>query len=304
MKKAMQLLTVLIVLSLVFIGCGGDDDEASGHIEVRGSDTMVNLGQNLSEAYMLEQDDVTVSVTGGGSGTGIAALIDNRVDLANVSRAFSDEEIEQANANDVEPFETIIGMDGLAVFANEDVGIDELTIDEVGGIFRGEITNWSEVGGPDREISMYGRQSNSGTYVFFRDNVLGDDFSSDVRRMNGTAQIIEGVRGDSDAIGYGGIGYTVDSENQPVEDISIINIALDEDSEYADPLVAENVETGKYPIARPLYNYTNGNPTGAERDYLEYILSETGQEVVVNAGFYPVSPEYQEYNEENFFTGE
>ncbi|MCK8823686.1 PstS family phosphate ABC transporter substrate-binding protein [Fuchsiella alkaliacetigena] len=296
-KKAVVLLVMLLTFSLIAVGCGGGD-EVTGNIEVRGSDTMVNLGQSLAEAYMEEQTGVAVSVTGGGSGTGIAALIDDRVDIANVSRAMSESEIEQANNNNVDPFEVVIGMDGLAVFANQDLGIEELTMDEVGAIFRGEITNWSEVGGPDAEISMYGRQSNSGTYVFFRDNVLGDDFSDDVRRMNGTAQIVEGVRSDNRAIGYGGIGYTVDSNNEVEDGLTVISIALDEDSEYATPLEPENVETGEYPIARPLYNYFNGQPEGAQLDYIEFILSEAGQEVAVSTGFYPVSPEYQEFNAE------
>ncbi|MCK8817774.1 PstS family phosphate ABC transporter substrate-binding protein [Natroniella sulfidigena] len=297
-KKSITLLSMLVVLGLMVIGCGGEDG-TSGHLDVRGSDTMVNVGQSLAESYMESQSDVTVSVTGGGSGTGVAAMIDGRVDVANVSRSMSDSEIEQAQANGVEPFEVVIGMDGLAVFTNDNLDLEGLTMDEISAIFRGEITNWSEVGGPDAEISMYGRQSNSGTYVFFRDNVLGDDFSSDVRRMNGTAQIVEGVMNDEYAIGYGGIGYTVDeASGEEEEGLNVINIAVDEDSEYATPLKPENVETGAYPIARPLFNYFNGQPDGAELDYIQFIVSDDGQEVVTRAGFYPISPEYQEFNQE------
>ncbi len=291
--------TFLVILLSVFLignlaGCDRADDS---NIEVRGSDTMVNLGQSLAEAYMGINDEVSISVTGGGSGTGISALIDGRVDIVNSSRAMKEEEIEQANDNNIEPFEVVIAMDGLAVFVNENIPVEELTVDEIGAIFRGDLTNWSELGGPDQTISMYGRQSNSGTYVYFRENVLKADFSDNVKRMNGTSQIIEGVSSDAHAIGYGGIGYTVD-DGEVVAGLTVLNIAVDEDSEAASPLIPENVETGKYPIARPLYNYTDGKPEGNIRKYIEFILNEKGQETAVNTGFYPVSPEFHEYNEQ------
>ncbi|WP_035571280.1 PstS family phosphate ABC transporter substrate-binding protein [Halonatronum saccharophilum] len=295
-KRGLFALITVILVGILLVGCGsqGGDDT---HIELRGSDTMVNLGQNLAEAYMERQDEVTLSVTGGGSGTGIAAMIDNRVDIANSSRAMRDSEIEQANDNGVDPFEIVIAMDGLAVFVNENVGVEKLTIDQVGAIFRGDITNWSELGGSDGEINMYGRQSNSGTYVYFRDNVVKEDFSDEVRQMNGTAQIIEGVRNDSFAIGYGGIGYTVDQNNHVVSGLNVLSMAADEDSKYVNPLDSKNVESGKYPIARPLYNYTDGNPEGAQLDYINFALSEEGQQVGVQTGFYPVSPEFREFNQ-------
>ncbi len=294
--KKIKLLSVLILSLMVvvfLVACDGDE----GNIEVRGSDTMVNLGQNLAETYMSQEGAASISVTGGGSGTGIAAMIDGRIDIANSSRAMTESEIEQAQNNNVNPFEVVIAMDGLAVFVNDNIEIEELTLNQVGAIFRGDITNWSKVGGPDREISMYGRQSNSGTFVYFRENVLKEDFSDNVRRMNGTAQIIEGVLNDIYAIGYGGIGYTVD-DDQVVEGLTVLKIAVDENSEAITPLDPENVETGKYPIARPLYNYTDGKPEGAILDYITFVLSDRGQETAVNSGFYPVSPEFQRFNEQ------
>ncbi|MCK8824670.1 PstS family phosphate ABC transporter substrate-binding protein [Fuchsiella alkaliacetigena] len=301
-----KVLAVFLALALV-VGAGitfsgeadaffgwfrSDDDQT--YAQVRGSDTMVNLGQSLAESFM-EQSDYDVSVTGGGSGTGIAALINNEVDIANVSREMSDSELEQAAANGVDVHTHVIAMDGLAVVVNENNPVRDLTIEEIGAIFRGDITNWSEVGGPDMEISMYGRQSNSGTYVFFRDNVLEDDYSDHKNRMNGTAQIIEGVLNDESAIGYGGIGYAV-SDGEARDGLGVINVAVDEDSEYATPLEPSNVETGAYPLARPLFNYTNGEPAGAVLDYLKFAIGSEGQEVAVDTGFYPISPDFDHYN--------
>ncbi|MEJ6950645.1 PstS family phosphate ABC transporter substrate-binding protein [Natronospora cellulosivora (SeqCode)] len=290
-KKVVLVFSILVLMFFV-VGC---DNTEQSNIEVRGSDTMVNLGQRLAEAYMENNDQVSISVTGGGSGTGIAAMIDNRVDIANSSRDMSDTEIRQARDNGVEPVEIAIAMDGLAVFVNDSIPISELTMDQVGAIFRGDISNWSELGGPDRTISMYGRQSNSGTFVYFREAVLKADFSDAVKRMNGTAQIIEGVINDNAAIGYGGIGYTVD-DDQVVDGLRVLKIAVDENSEAASPLVAANVESGAYPIARPLFNYTNGIPEGEILDYILFIIAEQGQETAVNAGFYPINPEYRAQN--------
>ena len=289
----------IIVLALIIIGAGfvvGRGILAEEFIQVRGSDTQVNLTQQLAETYMEEYSDATLSVTGGGSGTGIAALINGQVDIANSSREISETEIQQARDQGIEPVRIIIAMDGLSVITHEDNPVEALTVEEIGKIFRGEITNWKELGGEDREISPYGRQSNSGTFVYFRENVLQDDYTDKMMRMNGNAQIVEGVMADRGAIGYVGIGYVVE-DGKAVEGVNIINVAVDEDSEAATPLNPKNVATGKYPIARPLNQYIDGQPEGAIRDFMEFIVSEKGQEIAVNAGFYPISPEFQEENE-------
>ncbi len=294
--KLAEMSVLFLVLLIAVSSLGLGDIKASNYIQIRGSDTMVNLAQNLAENFMDEYDEYSVSVTGGGSGTGIAALINGQVDIANVSREMSEAEISQAEDNDVYPMNIAIAMDGLAVFTNESIELESLTVEQIGAIFRGDITNWSEVGGPDRAISLYGRQSNSGTFVYFRARVLQADYSDRMRRMNGTAQIVEAVKNDNTAIGYGGIGYTVE-DGQAVSGLNILKIAVDEETEPASPLIPENVETGLYPIARPLFNYTDGKPEGAIRAYIDYVLSETGQDIAVHTGFYPVSPEYREFNE-------
>lgn len=286
--------TVLMMLMVVVFGgtaMGGE------FLQVQGSDTMVNLAQNLAESYMDAHDDAVIAVTGGGSGTGVAALINRTVDIANISRLFSETEMEQAKNNTVDPVRIIIAMDGLSVITHESIGIDALTVEEIGAIFRGDITNWAQVGGPDRRITLYGRQSNSGTYVYFRANILKDDYSMAKRQMNGNAQIVEAVLNDTGGIGYVGIGYVVDG-GQPLPGLTILNVAVDEDTPAASPLVPENVQTGLYPIARPLNMYIDGEPEGVIRNFFEFVLSDAGQQVAVNIGFYPVSPEYQKMNAE------
>ncbi|WP_027339229.1 PstS family phosphate ABC transporter substrate-binding protein [Halonatronum saccharophilum] len=306
-KRSLTLALVLMLsVGVVFSLSGEVDaffnffrrDAEQTYAQVRGSDTMVNISQALAEAFM-DEYDYDISVTGGGSGTGVAAMINNEIDIANVSRDMSDSEIQQARANGVEVYRYIIAMDGLAAIVNDSNPVRNLTLDQIGAIYRGDITNWSELGGPDMEITMYGRQSNSGTFVYFRENVVKDDFSDAKRQMNGTAQIVEAVRADSSAIGYVGIGYAVDDSGNERDGLGIVDVALDQNSEYASPLDAQNVATGAYPLARPLNNYTNGEPSGAVLEYLQFVMSDKGQQVAVETGFYPISPEFQRINEQN-----
>lgn len=315
MKKWFCFLLAAIML-LATAGCGGAGSETTsgsegvdggtagttggsrgGMVQVRGSDTEVNLVQRLAEEFMAQNPGVQVAVTGGGSGTGIAALINKEIDIANASREMTEEEIAQARANGVEPLRFIFAMDGLSVIINAANPVQELDLDQVGAIYRGEITNWQDVGGPDMPISLYGRQSNSGTFVFFRDVVLKGDYSPQMKGMNGNAQIVEGVTGDPAGIGYVGIGYAMDREGNEVEGIKVVGIKAG--GETVMPTM-DNVTSGKYPLTRPLNHYTNGQPQGAVRGFLEFELSARGQEIVVEEGFYPVTPEYQAVNQTNF----
>ncbi|MEC9489261.1 MAG: phosphate ABC transporter substrate-binding protein [Halanaerobium sp.] len=301
-KKLMALfIGILLVLGL--LGCGqgqqeGAEQQNNEIIQIKGSDTEVNLVQRLAEEFM-EDSKIKLAVTGGGSGVGISALINNQVDIANASRTMKDEEIKQAEEEAVEPVRFVIAMDGLAVIANGSNKIDELTTEQLGRIFRGEITNWQEVGGKDQKISLYGRQSNSGTFVFFRDAVLKGDYSADMKRMNGNAQIVEAVKADEAGIGYVGVGYVVAEDGNPVEGLKIIKVAKDDSSPAVSPLQPENVKDGTYPLARPLNQYVNGKPAGSILEFIKYELSEEGQKIVVEEGFYPISPEYSELNQRN-----
>lgn len=295
MKKVL-LVAFLMVFTLM---AGMGQVEANdGFFEIRGSDTQVNLTGNLAEAFMDLNPEAVISVTGGGSGTGIAGIINNQFALANSSREISEAEMEQARERGVEPVRIVIALDALSVVVHEDNPVSELTVDQIGAIFRGEITNWSEVGGEDKEINMYGRQSNSGTYVFFREYVVKGDYSEDKMRMNGNAQIVEGVLSDDSGIGYVGVGYTVD-EGEVIDGLKMVNVAIDENSPYVSPMDPANVADGSYPVARPLHHYSNGQPEGMVREYIEFVLSDEGQQVAVDSGFYPITDEYREINREN-----
>lgn len=295
-SKFYLLVILTVAIALALVGCGRGSQQSA--IQIKGSDTEVNVVQHLAEVYM-ENSDAKMSVTGGGSGTGIAALINNEVDIANSSRVMKEAEIENAKNNDVNPVRFIIAMDGLTMVVNEENPVKELTVDEIGKIFKGEISNWNEVGGPDLPISLYGRQSNSGTYIFFRDYVLKGDYSQHMKRMNGNSQIVESLKTDQAGISYVGVGYAVDENNNEVEGLNIVNVAIDENSKAVSPLKAENVKNGTYPLARPLNQYTNGQPKGNVLDFIKYELSEEGQQIVVEEGFYPVSPEFQKINDKN-----
>jgi phosphate transport system substrate-binding protein len=293
-----RVLSFVIIIGL-FIGCGsGRERTDRTQIQINGSDTEVNLVQSLAEAYMNKYPNVRIAVTGGGSGTGIAAIINGQTDIANSSRPMRDSELEQARQRGVEPLPIVFAIDGLAVVTHESNPVPSLTIDQVGGIYRGEIVNWREVGGPDQAITLYGRQSNSGTYIYFRDHVVKGDYSGRMRNMNGTAQIVEAVRNDISGIGYVGIGYVADHEGTVISRINVVNIAADQNSPAVSPLDPENVMSGDYPISRALYQYTNGLPEGDMLAFIQWELSEEGQQVVALSGYYPVSNKYMQLNRE------
>lgn len=299
---------LLIILSIMLISgltaCGGEDKQPQtkkankDYIQIKGSDTEVNLVQRFAETYMKDVD-VNISVTGGGSGTGISALINGQVDIADASRTMKETEIKQAKNNDIEPVRAVIAMDGLSVITPTANPVKELTMKEIGKIFRGEITNWKQLGGQDLEISLYGRQSNSGTFVYFRDKVLKSDYSANMKRMNGNAQIVEAIKSDQAGIGYVGVGYVTDDEGNKVKGLSIINVAKTETAKAVSPLEPENVKSGDYPLARPLNQYFDGQPEGAILDFVKFELSEAGQEIAIEEGFYPVSPEFEKLNRKN-----
>ncbi len=265
-------------------------------LQIKGSDTLINLVQALSEQYMQKNPGSYIAVTGGGSGTGVAALINNKCDIANASRLMKAKEIEQALNNNVKVNRIVIALDGLSVIVNADNPLFRLTMGEIGKIFRGEVTNWSEVGGENMPITLYGRQSNSGTFVFFRDAVLKGDYSQKMNRMNGNAQIVAAIKQDKSGIGYVGVGYVKNATG-----LTVLKVAANPKADYASPLNSADVKSGKYPISRPLNQYINGTPTEKIRDFIEYELSPTGQRIVEEEGFFPISEEYKKFNEKAGF---
>lgn len=286
-----SLKTVFGVILLAAVLMVASSAHAAGMLQIKGSDTLINLVQRLSEVYMEENPGSYIAVTGGGSGTGVAALINNKCDIANASRLMKPKEVAQATNGGVTVKRVVIAMDGLSVITNGDSPITQLTMDEIGKIFRGEITNWSEVGGDNLPITMYGRQSNSGTFVFFRDFVLKGDYSQKMNRMNGNAQIVEAVKADKGGIGYVGVGYV-----QEATGLNVLEVAAKKGGYYASPLSEYDVKEGKYPITRPLNQYINGDATGSIKEFLEFELSEAGQKIVAEEGFFPIPAEYSDLN--------
>ena len=245
---------------------------------------------------MNENPEISIAVTGGGSGTGIASLINNQTDIANCSRSMKDKEIDLAISAEVAPLEIVIAMDGLALIVQQDNNVNSLTIDQLSKIFKGEIKNWKDVGGKDTEISLYGRQSNSGTFVYFRDAVLKGDYSPRMKRMNGNAQIVEAIRREPAAIGYVGVGYVADEEGNPLQGIKVLSLVKESESKPVNPLDQEKVKKGLYPLTRPLFQYLDGKPEGILLKFIKFELSSNGQNLVKKEGFYPVTDEYQESN--------
>jgi len=230
--------------------------------------------------------DVRISVTGGGTGTGIAAMINGTVDIANASREMKPEEIAAARANGIEPVEFVVANDAIAVVVHPSNPVDHLTLQQISDIYTGKITRWSQVGGEDRPIVLLSRESNSGTYVYFLEHVirLGEKdnqalFSPDTLLMPSSEGISAEVRQNPNAIGYDGLGYVT-------PDQKMIAVARSEAGPYVLPSV-ESVNDGSYPIARPLYMYTAGEPRGQVKAYLDWILSE-GQTQVARLGFVPL----------------
>lgn len=288
-----RLLIALAIVVLLLSACtsenaGTNSTNPAYYIENKGSDTIVNLALAWAEAYQGKHPDVSIAVTGGGSGTGIAALINKTVDLANASREIKAEESAEAQANGVDPIEHIIARDAIAVIVNPENPISELTLQQISDIYSGKINNWSEIGGEDRPIVRLSRETNSGTHVYFLETVLrlGDSesktlFSTDTLLLPSSEGIVAEVRQNPNAIGYDGLGYVPD-------DLKMIAIATEEGGAYVLPS-SKTVDNKTYPIARDLYMYTDGQPTGVIKEYLDWILSSEAQAIVEELGFVPVS---------------
>lgn len=249
---------------------------------------MVNLALAWAEAYGQVRPEVSVAVTGGGSGTGIAALINNTVDIANASRAIKPEEVAEAEAHGITPVEFVVARDAIAVIVHRSNPVNQLTMEQISRIYSGEIENWSEVGGEDRPIVRLSRETNSGTHVYFLEEVLrlgqSDNptlFSADTLLLPSSEGITAELSYDRNAIGYDGLGYVTDA-------VKVIAVARDPGGPFVLPS-ADTVNNGSYPIARDLYMYTAGQPSTQSRAYLDWILSPDGQVIVTQLGFVPVS---------------
>ena len=299
MKTGRFLLIGLIGL-LLFAAPQAGPAQKSKMLQVKGSDTMVNLVQILAEEYMAMNPGTALAVLGGGSGTGITAIINQTCDIANHSREWRQREIDHAWEKGVSPRFFAIAVDGLSIIVNEKNTLERLTMAEVGALYRGEVRNWKALGGPDKAVSLYGRQSNSGTYVFMMEHVLGNKpYSTDVKEMNGNAQIIEGVIQDEGGVGYVGVGYLYDQNGKIRKGLKILNIAKTKEGQAFAPTDKQAVDSGEYPISRPLYQAVNGKPSAAIADFIRFEIGPQGQKIVEREGFYTVGVPLQEKNEKN-----
>jgi phosphate transport system substrate-binding protein len=271
-------------------------------IQIKGSDTLVNLVQILAEQHMENNPNAAIAVLGGGSGTGITGLINGICDIADHSREWKQKEYDQAWEKGVKPRSFIVAVDDLSIVVNAQNPLDQLTMAQVGAMYRGEVKNWKAVGGPSQPVSLYGRQSNSGTYVFMQEFVLGNkNYSADMKEMNGNAQIIEGVIADAGGIGYVGVGYLYDENHQIRKGIKVLKISKEPNGAGFLPTNKAAIESGDYPISRPLYMATNGKPKGDIAAFLGWIVGPEGQAIVEREGFFTIGEgKYKAENDKNF----
>lgn len=295
MKNITKIL-FFVFISILLISCkSSSNTQESGNsipqsilsIENKGSDTIVNLALAWAEKYQEIDANVRISVTGGGSGTGIAGLINGTVDLANASRKIKGKEIENALENGNEPVEFVIARDAIAIIVNINNPVNELSLQQLSDIYTGKITNWLEIGGEDRPIVLLSRESNSGTHVYFLENVvrMGDKdsdllFSTYTLLLPSSEGITVEVRQNPNAIGYDGLGYVTD-------DVKVVRVSKENSGISIYPSVA-TVNSGEYPIARDLYMYTIGEPEGELKIYLDWVLSIEAQKIVNELKFVPI----------------
>lgn len=277
-KKALRIaLTGLVVAGLVtgFTGC---KKQLAGTMQIRGSDTMLQLTTAWAEAFMNANPKAQIAVTGGGSGTGIAAMINGTIDLAMASRKIKDKETEEAKANGIEATEHVVARDGISVVVNPANPVGELTMAQIKDAYTGKVTNWKDFGGPDHEITLAARDNSSGTYAFFQEHVLEkEDYSPKALNLQSNSAIVEEVSANEFAIGYIGLGYLLEAGNK-VKAVAVDGVKPSD----------QTVASGAYKISRPLHFYTNGEPGGLAKAFLEFVMSQEGQKIVSDEGFVPV----------------
>jgi phosphate transport system substrate-binding protein len=249
-------------------------------VTVKGSDTMVILVQRWAEEYMKQKPGKKIEVTGGGSGVGLAALVNGTTDIADASRAIKPEEVAKVRERfNVAPEETAVAKDGVAIYVNAANPLQQITPAQLKAIYMGDVTSWKDVGGPDAPIVLYSRENSSGTYVFFKEHVLqNEDYSPTAQTLPGTAAVVNAVARERNGIGYGGAAYA-----KGVKELKVVGA----DGQAHLPS-AENVKSGRYPLSRSLFMYTRGKPQGEARAFIEYCLSQPGQTIVTKVGYYPI----------------
>ena len=288
--KFLKIFSILLISS-AYLSCSRPSERSGAYtasMQIKGSDTIVNLIQVWAEKVVENNPSYNIGVTGGGSGTGFAALINKTCDIAMSSRGIEEKESASAAEKDVTPVAYMIGLDGLAILVNKNNPVNRLTLEQLRDIFMATTTNWKEVGGEDRKIVILSRESNSGTHMFFKEHVLRhndkkskDEFAPRALLMPSSQAIYDEVSENPNALGYVGMGYINDN-------VKAVSVAVNENSDYFYPN-SQNVMTGKYPISRPLYLYINGQPQGVVKEFIDYALSDEGQRIVEETDFVPIN---------------
>lgn len=259
-------------------------------INQKGSDTLLVLAQRWAEDYMSKHPEAQIAVSGGGSGTGIAALINKQIEMADASRPIKPQEISDAKANGVDPVEWKVAVDGISVVVHPSNPLNSLTVTQLKAIYNGSYKNWQNVGGKDAYIVTYGRQSNSGTYIYWQEHILKNQkYRTDMQSLNGNADIVDAVARDPNGIGYVGVAYAAARKDEA----KILTIQ-GKASEPAYEPTTENIASGKYSISRFLFIYTNGIPTGGVKEYLKFIIGDEGQKVAEEVEYIPLPPEIRQ----------
>jgi phosphate transport system substrate-binding protein len=285
-RKSAVLRNAAVMAALILVLACGNSGLIAGPAEkqsimIKGSDTMIHLVSAWAETYMQKDPSCEISVTGGGSGTGIAALLNGTTDICSASRTMQPKEYEQAKANNVAPKEIVVARDGIAIAVNPSNPLKEITMDQLEKIFTGAWTNWNQLGGPNQEIEVLSRESSSGTYVFFQEHVMKKkDYTPKARLLPATSAIVQGLTADKTAIGYVGLGYAAEAGSR----IKVLPVKA---NDTAPAIVASEatVKSGQYPVARPLFLYVNGEPKGLVKKFIDFCLSPEGQEIVRQQGY-------------------
>jgi len=286
MEKRNMYIAVAVVLVIVLAGVAvvSTSGPSMKTFKQKGSDTMLELSSAWAEQFHQNYSGIGIDISGGGSGVGIQAFSNKQVDIAQASRAMNTSEKNAAISNGVNPVEFKVAIDGIAIVVHPSNTVTNLTAAQLRGIYNGTYTNWNQVGGTNHPITVFGRQSTSGTYTYFREKILlNKDYTSQMQQMTGNAAIVEAIKGDANAIGYMGIGYAKTSG------ISVLLLKHNSTAPLFSPLNESAVIQGKYELSRYLFLYTNGNPTGDLRTYMAWILdANKGQKVALEIGFYPL----------------
>lgn len=291
-KRVLAWLSVL-VLFLIQVSCDsgqkeaakGDSATGSGKmISIKGSDTMVHLTSTWAEQFMAQHPDSQISVTGGGSGTGVAALLNGTTDICAASREMQGKEKEIAAQKKIALVEQTVARDGLAIIVNPENPIADLSMEQLRKIFIGEYANWKDVGGPDLPIIVLSRESSSGTFVFFQEHVLKKaDYTPKARLLAGTSALVQSVASDKGAIAYVGLAFALEAKAT----VKMVGVKPGDDAPAVLPS-DETVRAGSYPVARPLYLYTNGSSSPEVKAFVDFALSDAGQKIVTETGYISV----------------